>query len=524
MHKNLASYGLLIVTVLLLSMWSVAPVAGIPLAQINPTEQQGTVDALVNERFTATAIVRTENPATTTATFLPTQTAIPTLTLPPTFTPIGQTSDDSGRIVPTNEGNLGGEAIELYEDAWVNIIEENFHSARRIFTELVELKPTWAEGYVGRGVANLATGRFEDAEEDLSRAIELIGEVEVGILSSRILVYLNLEDYRSAIRDGEAILLSLPSHSGGIENLVLAFQERGWHEDAIEAATIGLRYTIDDITLYDLRKDSYDEINDRDNVRFNRFMSSGIGAFFIDGDNDRAIDFFDNAIELAPRGSISDFDLSLAYLNKAWLLFTEDEFDEALELTEEAERLDANIGSIYWIQAFVHLNTDDNFDSAFDVLEYGIETVPDYPSNYITHAFLFEISGNGEAALNDHWQWLQLIQSRLISWPSADLSGDPFSLMFGYGWQYTIPIDAQNGDRLTVHARGQSLENSNVDPILLLLDPTGEPILSNDNESFGETSARIINFQIPTDGTYTLIVGHSSDGRFGLAEVDIELR
>lgn len=523
MHKNMASYGLLIVITLLLSVWIVAPVASIPLAQINPTEQQGTVDVLVNERFTATAIARTENPTTVTATFLPTQTAIPTLTLQPTFTPVGQISSDSRRIIVLNEDALNVEAIELYEDAWANMIEENFRSARRIFNELIELEPTWAEGYIGRGDAYLSLGRFADAEEDLSKAIELIGEAELGILSSRLFVYLNLEDYRSAIRDGEVILLGLPSHNIAISNLALAFQERGWHEDAIEAATTGLRYTTDDIFLYDLRKDNYQEVNDRDNMRFNRFMSSGLEVFF-DDESDRAIDFFDNAIALASRRSISDFDLSLAYLNKAWILFTEDEFDEALEFAEEAEGLEDNMGSIYLLQAFISLNIDDDFDIVFDILEYGIETVPDYPQNYISRAFFLEINGDADTALNDHRQWLQLIQSRLISWPSADLSGKSFSLMFYYGWQYAIPIDARSGDRLTVHARGQDLENSDVDPLLVLLDPTGEPILSNDNESFGESSARIINFQIPIDGTYTLIVGHSSGAHFGLAEIDIELK
>jgi hypothetical protein len=54
--------------------------------------------------------------------------------------------------------------------------------------------------------------------------------------------------------------------------------------------------------------------------------------------------------------------------------------------------------------------------------------------------------------------------------------------------------------------------------LIVLLDPNGDPI-AGDDDSGTQLDSLISSFELPTDGTYTLLVSHAGGG----SEGDIEL-
>ena len=53
-----------------------------------------------------------------------------------------------------------------------------------------------------------------------------------------------------------------------------------------------------------------------------------------------------------------------------------------------------------------------------------------------------------------------------------------------------------------------------VDPLIALLDPDGTPI-AGDDDMGGVLDSLVENFELPADGTYTLVVSHANGGYDG---------
>lgn len=86
------------------------------------------------------------------------------------------------------------------------------------------------------------------------------------------------------------------------------------------------------------------------------------------------------------------------------------------------------------------------------------------------------------------------------------------------GGAYLFTFDAQAGDIITL----TMVASDPIDPLLVLVGPEGNPIARNDDSldtNFGPTNARLVNFPIPTTGTYTIRAERHAveiDGEFTL--------
>jgi hypothetical protein len=65
------------------------------------------------------------------------------------------------------------------------------------------------------------------------------------------------------------------------------------------------------------------------------------------------------------------------------------------------------------------------------------------------------------------------------------------------------------GDEISLAMLG-SIRNSTLDPIVKLRDPAGELLLENDDDA-GNLAARIAYYQLPEDGTYSILAGTTGD-------------
>jgi hypothetical protein len=66
------------------------------------------------------------------------------------------------------------------------------------------------------------------------------------------------------------------------------------------------------------------------------------------------------------------------------------------------------------------------------------------------------------------------------------------------------------------------IDNSGVDPLIVILDAGGNALVGDDDGG-GSYNSLIADFEIPQNGTYTLVVGHAGGGSEGTVQVNIEL-
>jgi uncharacterized protein YgiM (DUF1202 family) len=86
------------------------------------------------------------------------------------------------------------------------------------------------------------------------------------------------------------------------------------------------------------------------------------------------------------------------------------------------------------------------------------------------------------------------------------------------GRAFYITFDAQGTQVLDVSAR----TNSDADPLLVLLDPNGLPIASDDDSGVN-LDAVMRDVSLPSSGTYTLVLGHAGGRDSGNVNLSINL-
>lgn len=520
MQKRLSLFGFFLVLVSLLCIMAIIPVASQTNSPIDPTDQRETVNALVDERLTATALERTLNAPTLTPTPLATQTAIPTLTLMPS-----PTFENNTSISANQETSLfydvSDEAFDLYQTAWEHYWRGNLRNAVNVFSDGIEIEPEWAELYFSRGITVIDRGEYDDALEDFMRVEDLLDDVDVGLRSWRIFVHAEEGNLDEAIIDGEIILTNKPYETVAISNLIFAYISEERYQDALTAARIALFYEPNDNFILNQLTLIHDELGNRDYERFYEDMVDGINANLEEDYND-AIDFFKDAIDRAEEENLDDFDHALAYWNLALAELGEEDYDDAFEALDNAEDLYPDMGAIYYLQAVVELS-DGDFEDELELYNQAIEFAPDFYRTYILRGLYYEATGNPEAAILDHWQWQQLTRTHFITWLNVEPSNDELLLPFFAGWEHRFIVEGDAGDSLTVQAQDSDIGDIRIDALIVILDERGNPIASNDDERSGRLDAEISDFELPADGDYTVVISTGIGGNLGLMEVEIEL-
>lgn len=231
--------------------------------------------------------------------------------------------------------------------------------------------------------------------------------------------------------------------------------------------------------------------------------------YFLANDNDHALQDFSRAIELNP--IVADY-----WLNRAILYQVLEEWDNALadyqsylDLSPEDSEAYLNIARIYLAQ--------EDLDSAIDGLDSAISITPDDPELYIFRGSLNLLREAYADAAHDYQNWMQLINIREINEDTLSNSTHKLVLDMSYGVMYRIPFEANSGDRLGVVAN-----SATVDSLVVLLDPDGVPIMADDDGGRGLDSF-ILDFTLPANGTYTLLVGHARGGWAGKIELTLQV-
>lgn len=199
------------------------------------------------------------------------------------------------------------------------------------------------------------------------------------------------------------------------------------------------------------------------------------------------------------------------WLNRAIYYQANENWELALADYDEYIKFEANNAEIYLNRARVVLALDD-LPTTIKELSSAITLSPENSELYIFRGSVYLQLENFSEAAQDYAEWLYQINTEQLE-QEAILNQESRELSMTVGRLYRIPFDALTGERLGVAANSQT-----VDSLLVLLDPDGNPIMANDDGGRGLNSF-FVEFVLPKDGNYTLLVGHARGG----SEGDIQL-
>jgi len=231
--------------------------------------------------------------------------------------------------------------------------------------------------------------------------------------------------------------------------------------------------------------------------------------YFLARENVLALSDFNRAIELNPTDANY-------WLNRGILHQIMNNWDLAIADYEQYLTLNPDDAEAYLSIARVYL-AQENYTKAVYKLDSAIDLTPGDAELYIFRGSVNLLAERFAFAATDYADWLRLINTE-------DITGDPITeetdqrvIGMSYGKTYRIPFNAESGDRFGVSATSQF-----VDSLVILIDPDGNPIMANDDGGQGLNSF-ILDFTLPMDGSYTLLIGHARGGWDGEIEVTTQI-
>lgn len=163
----------------------------------------------------------------------------------------------------------------------------------------------------------------------------------------------------------------------------------------------------------------------------------------------------------------------------------------------------------------------EEFEAAISDFNRAILLRPNNPSGYLSRGYAYWQMDEDERAAPDYMVWVAMNSPRIVSLDPDDAL-EPFTITLEEGIRFELPIEAAAGDLLTVSAIAEEVA---VDPVLILLDESGNPITVDDDTAGGidDADAIIEDFEIPEDGDYTLVIGYAGGGSDGDVRLDVHL-
>ena len=185
------------------------------------------------------------------------------------------------------------------------------------------------------------------------------------------------------------------------------------------------------------------------------------------------------------------------------------DFNQSITIKPSAQAL-ASRGGLY-------ISTQD-FQSALQDFNAAIKLDSSNPTYYVYLGLIHTALKDPESSGKDYLQFFSMIQNGQIHQQPLQ-SGQSTSLQIDQGVLYELPFTATAGQYASAIAVART---GNVDPLMVLIDSQGNP-LYGDDDSGSNGAALILNYKVPADGQYALIVGHSLGGTTGTVLVQLQV-
>ena len=175
------------------------------------------------------------------------------------------------------------------------------------------------------------------------------------------------------------------------------------------------------------------------------------------------------------------------------------DYSEAIDLSPSAD--------LYFSRAQL-FGVIEDFDKALTDLNSAIVESADDPVLRVYRAFINIQLGNSEDAAPDYYRFMELIETQRIE-NDPLVESEPQFVMINQGVIHQFELDGERDQVISIIAQGRP--GDSIDPLMVLLDDGGDVLAANDDYGDGIDSV-ILDFQLPSDGTYTLLVSHSLGG------------
>lgn len=349
-----------------------------------------------------------------------------------------------------------------------------------------------ARAYFYRGRIALDARDYQAAIEDFNRAIELDGK-NADAFYRRGLAYLELEEFDSAKSDFDTAIVLNPSFSDVYYWRGLNSFYQANYTAAIADMSEYLKAEPQDALAYYWRGLSY-----------NRSREFAL-----------AVADFNNSIRYCTSGCQFD------YFVRGEAHFALRDYEAARADFEEATRLDETYGSA-WANLGRTLLQLDDYAGAITAIETGLRYRNNDGNMYYNLGDAYANLGDGKRALDAWNQALRLRQSDVTTHEllltRGRISGD-ISATFA---QTHFTFEARAAQTLTAVLSAR--DGSTLDSVMMLRAEDGTPLIFNDDADGSTRFSAIVDFVLPLDGTYTLVIAGYDGISTGAFTMEINLR
>jgi len=171
------------------------------------------------------------------------------------------------------------------------------------------------------------------------------------------------------------------------------------------------------------------------------------------------------------------------------------------------------LGYAYFTRADIWTGAE-NWDSALADLAAALELQPQMQDYYMARGYIYSQTERLDLAAPDFHRRMTLIERESIE-TSLTLD-EPVIIEMDYAVVARLRFEGEAGQLVSISARDYL--GTGVDPLLVLLDVDGKPLLGDDDGG-GETDALIANYELPAEGAYTVMVSHANAGFEGKIRV-----
>lgn len=239
-----------------------------------------------------------------------------------------------------------------------------------------------------------------------------------------------------------------------------------------------------------------------------------IGSTYVQtGDTMDAVMYLDRALELDPRNARS-------YYFRGVVSMDESNYSAAIADFSRAIEVDPAYLDPYYDRGLTYVRQGD-YSQAISDFNQALAINADFRLAYLSRGGVYQLSGDFQAAARDFMEYVRRNQSQQIAGQPL-LPNVPVTLQMNTGLVYTLPLDVQPGQTITITA---SSPQDRADPLIVLVNADNQAALvGNDDEVIGRYTAAIHNFSISEPGRYTLLVTHSDGGVQGTVDVSLTVQ
>ena len=173
------------------------------------------------------------------------------------------------------------------------------------------------------------------------------------------------------------------------------------------------------------------------------------------------------------------------------------------------------LGYAYFARANIW-RAQERWDEALTDLNEALALQPAMQDYFLSRGSVYSTREQPLLAAADFYSRMTLLERE--SFEAALEAGQSITVEMKHGLVARLSFAGERGQRVTIAAR--DFLGAGVDPLLVLLDTEGEPLIGDDDGG-GELDALISDFELPTDSAYTAVVSHANGGFEGKIRVSL---